>query len=77
MKPARFRISMQASECVMCSVASFAMRVIRLRWEKLALPYGELLWIISINQLRTADIKLSYMQIGLGLTAPQHEVPAC
>jgi hypothetical protein len=61
----------------MCSVASFAMRIIKLRWEKPALPYGELLRIISINQMRTADIKSSCMRNGLGLTAPQHEVPAC
>jgi hypothetical protein len=61
----------------MCSVASFAMRLIKLRWEKPALPYGELLWIISMNKLRTVDIKLSCMRNGLGLTAPQHEVPAC
>lgn len=60
----------------MCSVAFFAMRVIKLRWEKLVLPSGELLWIISINQLRTDDINSSCMRNGLGLSAPRQGVPA-
>jgi len=58
-------------------VATFAMRVFILRWEKPALPYGELLWINWINQQRTTDIKSSCMRIGLGITALQRELPAC
>ena len=46
MKPTGFCMSVWADESVECFVASFALRVVKLRWEKLALPCVELLCII-------------------------------